>query len=82
MSLNVKMFRRKDIKRSLDLRREKKVDPYRQGWKHVENPQNIDLNAVKLCFHVSKINNSEIKNEFNFYLTYSQKWRILLNRKI
>ncbi|XP_023332679.1 embryonic polarity protein dorsal [Eurytemora carolleeae] len=50
--LGIQCVRRKDIKRSLDLRREKKVDPYRQGWKHVENPQNIDLNAVKLCFHV------------------------------
>ena len=45
-------FRRRDIKRNLEQRKEKKVDPYRTGWKHMENTQSIDLNAVKLCFHV------------------------------
>merc|ERR1739844_607411 len=30
--------------------KEIRVDPYRQGFKHMENPSSIDLNAVKLCF--------------------------------
>eukprot|EP00088_Acartia_fossae_P020936 TRINITY_DN2243_c0_g1_i1.p1 TRINITY_DN2243_c0_g1~~TRINITY_DN2243_c0_g1_i1.p1 ORF type:complete len:762 (-),score=208.78 TRINITY_DN2243_c0_g1_i1:285-2570(-) len=50
--LGIQCVKRKDIKASLDQRREKKVDPYNQGWSHMESTQNIDLNAVKLCFHV------------------------------
>jgi len=50
--LGIQCVKRRDIKRNLEQRKEKKVDPYRTGWKHMENTQSIDLNAVKLCFHV------------------------------
>eukprot|EP00092_Neocalanus_flemingeri_P000667 GFUD01000709.1.p1 GENE.GFUD01000709.1~~GFUD01000709.1.p1 ORF type:complete len:424 (+),score=124.13 GFUD01000709.1:49-1320(+) len=48
--LGIQCVRKKDIEESLKQRKEIRVDPYRQGFKHVENPQSIDLNAVKLCF--------------------------------
>jgi len=50
--LGIQCVRRKDIKKSLELRKEKKIDPYSQGFKHIDNPEKIDLNAVRLCFHV------------------------------
>eukprot|EP00092_Neocalanus_flemingeri_P014538 GFUD01015685.1.p1 GENE.GFUD01015685.1~~GFUD01015685.1.p1 ORF type:complete len:643 (+),score=175.31 GFUD01015685.1:94-2022(+) len=48
--LGIQCVRKKDIEESLKQRKEIRVDPYRQGFKHAENPQSIDLNAVKLCF--------------------------------
>merc|ERR1712165_23740 len=51
-NLGVQCVRRKDIGKSLTQRKEIRVDPFRQGFKHIENPQAIDLNAVRLCFQV------------------------------
>ena len=39
---------------SLLQRKDIRVDPYRQGFGHLDNTANIDLNAVRLCFQVSK----------------------------
>merc|ERR1711988_1000380 len=44
--------RRRDIADALIQRQEIRVDPFRQGFGHVESPNSIDLNAVKLCFQV------------------------------
>ena len=44
--------RKKDIEESLRQRKDIRVDPFKQGFKHIENPSSIDLNAVKLCFQV------------------------------
>jgi Rel/ankyrin family protein len=43
---------RKDIAEALQQRKEIRVDPFRQGFDHANNPQSIDLNAVRLCFQV------------------------------
>jgi hypothetical protein len=51
-NLGVQCVRRKDIQKSLTVRKEIRVDPFRQAFKHIENPQSIDLNAVRLCFQV------------------------------
>jgi hypothetical protein len=51
-NLGVQCVRRKDIQKSLTVRKEIRVDPFRQGFKHIESPQSIDLNAVRLCFQV------------------------------
>jgi len=48
--LGIQCVRRKDIEESLRTRQEIRVDPFKQGFKHMENPSSIDLNAVKLCF--------------------------------
>ena len=39
---------------SLLQRKDIRVDPYRQGFGHLDNTANIDLNAVRLCFQVSE----------------------------
>jgi len=59
--LGIQCVKRKDIKSSLELRKDKKVDPFSCGWSHMETSQNIDLNAVKLCFHVWYDRNGEGK---------------------
>ena len=51
--LGIQCVRKKDIAEALKLRQEIRVDPYRQGFSHIESPNSIDLNAVKLCFQVS-----------------------------
>merc|ERR1719295_2072187 len=50
--LGIQCVRKKDIAEALKLRQEIRVDPYRQGFGHVDSPNSIDLNAVKLCFQV------------------------------
>ena len=50
--LGIQCVRKKDVEDSLKQRKEIRVDPFRQGFRHMENPSSIDLNAVKLCFQV------------------------------
>merc|ERR1711988_1021318 len=50
--LGIQCVRRRDIADALRQRQEIRVDPFRQGFGHVESPNSIDLNAVKLCFQV------------------------------
>jgi len=50
--LGIQCVRKKDIAEALKLRQEIRVDPFRQGFSHIESPNSIDLNAVKLCFQV------------------------------
>jgi len=48
--LGIQCVRKKDIEDSLKQRKEIRVDPFKQGFKHIDNASSIDLNAVKLCF--------------------------------
>ena len=50
--LGIQCVRKKDIEESLKQRSDIRGDPFKQGFKHVENPSSIDLNAVRLCFQV------------------------------
>merc|ERR1711868_113822 len=50
--LGIQCVRKKDIAEALKLMQEIRVDPFRQGFGHVDSPNSIDLNAVKLCFQV------------------------------
>merc|ERR1712110_395461 len=50
--LGIQCVRKKDIAEALKLRQEIRVDPFRQGFGHVDSPNSIGLNAVKLCFQV------------------------------
>ena len=43
------------MEQSLRQRKEIRVDPFRQGFKHIDGAASIDLNAVKLCFQVTKL---------------------------
>ena len=53
--LGIQCVRRRDIADALKQRQEIRVDPFRQGFGHVDSPNSIDLNAVKLCFQVNRI---------------------------
>jgi len=50
--LGIQCVRRRDIGDALKQREQIRVDPYRQGFDHMNSPQAIDLNAVRLCFQV------------------------------
>jgi len=50
--LGIQCVRRRDIADALKQRQDIRVDPFRQGFGHVDSPNSIDLNAVKLCFQV------------------------------
>ena len=54
--LGVQCVRRKDVEQSLKQRKQIRVDPFRQGFKHMDSAASIDLNAVRLCFQVKSIN--------------------------
>ncbi|XP_001949498.2 embryonic polarity protein dorsal isoform X1 [Acyrthosiphon pisum] len=49
-NLGIQCVKRKDIDEALRVREEIRVDPFRTGFSHKENPTSIDLNAVRLCF--------------------------------
>ncbi|XP_060875726.1 embryonic polarity protein dorsal-like isoform X2 [Metopolophium dirhodum] len=49
-NLGIQCVKRKDIDEALKVREEIRVDPFRTGFSHKENPTSIDLNAVRLCF--------------------------------
>lgn len=51
-NLGIQCVKRKDIAEALRIREEIKVDPFKTGFNHKNQPQNIDLNAVRLCFQV------------------------------
>ena len=50
--IGIQCIRKKDIAEALKERQEIRVDPYRQGFEHIEDAGSIDLHAVKLCFQV------------------------------
>lgn len=51
-NLGIQCVKKKDIEEALRLREDIKVDPYRTGFQHRNQPTSIDLNAVRLCFQV------------------------------
>ncbi|XP_039751066.1 embryonic polarity protein dorsal isoform X3 [Pararge aegeria] len=51
-NLGIQCVKRKDIANALKTRERLRVDPFRTGFNHRNQPQGIDLNAVRLCFQV------------------------------
>ncbi|XP_075974644.1 transcription factor p65-like isoform X2 [Anticarsia gemmatalis] len=51
-NLGIQCVKRRDIAEALRMRQGLRVDPFRTGFSHMEHPQSIDLNAVRLCFQV------------------------------
>ncbi|XP_026314792.1 transcription factor p65 isoform X2 [Hyposmocoma kahamanoa] len=51
-NLGIQCVKRRDIAEALRVREELRVDPFRTGYAHRNQPQSIDLNAVRLCFQV------------------------------
>ena len=53
--LGIQCVRRRDVADALKQREQIRVDPFRQGFDHMNSPQAVDLNAVRLCFQVCTI---------------------------
>ncbi|XP_059055585.1 embryonic polarity protein dorsal-like isoform X2 [Achroia grisella] len=51
-NLGIQCVKRRDIAEALRVREELRVDPFRTRYAHKNQPQSIDLNAVRLCFQV------------------------------
>lgn len=51
-NLGIQCVKKKDIEHALRVREEIRVDPFRTGFGHRNQPTSIDLNAVRLCFQV------------------------------
>ncbi|XP_038214800.1 embryonic polarity protein dorsal isoform X2 [Zerene cesonia] len=51
-NLGIQCVKRKDIADALKTREQLRVDPFKTGFGHRNQPQSIDLNAVRLCFQV------------------------------
>ncbi|XP_011496598.1 PREDICTED: embryonic polarity protein dorsal-like [Ceratosolen solmsi marchali] len=50
--LGIQCIKKKDIDRSLTERERLQVDPFKTGFSHKLQPENIDLNCIRLCFQV------------------------------
>lgn len=51
-NLGIQCVKKKEIETALRLREEIRVDPFRTGFNHRNQPTSIDLNSVRLCFQV------------------------------
>ncbi|XP_056648184.1 embryonic polarity protein dorsal-like isoform X4 [Diorhabda carinulata] len=51
-NLGIQCVKKKDIEHALRVREEIRVDPFRTGFSHRNQPTSIDLNVVRLCFQV------------------------------
>nr|CAD7431383.1 unnamed protein product [Timema monikensis] len=65
-NLGIQCVKKKDIEEALRVRKEIRVDPFRNGFTHGDQPTTIDLNAVRLCFQVFLEGNE--KGKFTFQL--------------
>ncbi|GFG29240.1 hypothetical protein Cfor_09755 [Coptotermes formosanus] len=66
-NLGIQCVKKKDIEEALKIREEIRVDPFRSGFSHRNQPTSIDLNAVRLCFQVF-IEDGE-RDKFTYPLT-------------
>ncbi|XP_053627990.1 embryonic polarity protein dorsal isoform X3 [Cherax quadricarinatus] len=51
-NLGIQCVKKRDVEDALRLREEIRVDPFQTGFSHRNQPQSIDLNALRLCFQV------------------------------
>ncbi|XP_019877552.1 embryonic polarity protein dorsal-like isoform X2 [Aethina tumida] len=51
-NLGIQCVKKKDIEEALRVREEIRVDPFKTGFSHRNQPTSIDLNTVRLCFQV------------------------------
>lgn len=67
--------KKNDIVASLTERKKRNVDPLKAGWNHMQSPQSINLDAVRLCFQVS------LSNANGKRATYTMLTDAIKNRK-
>lgn len=61
-NLGIQCVKKKDIEAALVAREDIRVDPFKTGFAHKNQPSSIDLNAVRLCFQVFL--ESDVKGRF------------------
>ncbi|XP_039284930.1 embryonic polarity protein dorsal isoform X2 [Nilaparvata lugens] len=66
-NLGIQCIKKKDIEAALSQREKLRIDPFKTGYDHRNQPGSIDLNAVRLCFQVFL--EGKIKNQFNVAIT-------------
>ncbi|XP_053961666.1 embryonic polarity protein dorsal isoform X2 [Anastrepha ludens] len=49
-NIGIQCVRKKEISESLEERKKKKVDPFKTGFDHINDPNSIELNSLRLCF--------------------------------
>ncbi|XP_033227990.1 transcription factor p65-like [Belonocnema kinseyi] len=50
--LAIQCVKKKQVRDALEIRKREQVDPFATGFEHMDFPDTIDLNAVRLCFQV------------------------------
>lgn len=50
--LAIQCVKKKQVRDALETRKREQVDPFATGFEHMDFPDTIDLNAVRLCFQV------------------------------
>ncbi|RZF33783.1 hypothetical protein LSTR_LSTR014477 [Laodelphax striatellus] len=66
-NLGIQCIKKKDIDAALNQREKLRIDPFKTGYEHKNQPGSIDLNAVRLCFQVFL--EGKVKNQFNVAIT-------------
>ena len=51
-NLSIQCIKKKQVKDALAIRKYNQVDPFMTGFDHMDFPDTIDLNALRLCFQV------------------------------
>ncbi|KAK9883830.1 hypothetical protein WA026_002027 [Henosepilachna vigintioctopunctata] len=51
-NIRIQSVKKEDVRTSLSVREAIKVDPFSTGFNHKNDPNSINLNAVRLCFQV------------------------------
>lgn len=50
--LGIQCMKRKQVASALEMRKRENVDPFNTGFDHINRPDSIDLNSLRLCFQV------------------------------
>lgn len=66
--LTIEYVKKANVKASLEERRQIRVDPFKQGFEHMN--MDINLSAVRLCFQV---------NSKRFSLIYASQQTVFIN---
>ncbi|XP_011207860.1 dorsal-related immunity factor Dif isoform X5 [Bactrocera dorsalis] len=49
-NIGIRCVKKKEISESLEMRKSRKIDPFKTGFDHISDPNSIELNSLRLCF--------------------------------
>ncbi|XP_050303070.1 embryonic polarity protein dorsal-like isoform X2 [Anthonomus grandis grandis] len=70
-NLGIQCVKKRDVEKSLTIREKLKVDPFKRGFSHKNQPTSIDLNAVRLCFQVFYLNPENQNGQISRQVKYN-----------